>query len=67
MRIQFVDILKHTNKSNPDHSALESALIGIKEIMAHVNEDKRKTEGQLQMFDIYNEIDNCPVIIYRQI
>ncbi|XP_077293738.1 epithelial cell transforming 2 pebble isoform X3 [Arctopsyche grandis] len=54
------DVLKHTNKSNPDHSALESALIGIKEVMAHVNEDKRKTEGQLQMFDIYNEIDNCP-------
>lgn len=29
--------------------------------MTHINEDKRKTEGQLIMFDIFNDIDNCPV------
>jgi hypothetical protein len=29
--------------------------------MTHINEDKRKTEGQLVMFDIFNDIDNCPV------
>lgn len=28
--------------------------------MTHINEDKRKTEGQVVMFDIFNEIDNCP-------
>lgn len=28
--------------------------------MTYINEDKRKTEGQLAMFDIFNEIDNCP-------
>ncbi|XP_072935879.1 uncharacterized protein pbl isoform X2 [Epargyreus clarus] len=54
------DILKHTNKSNPDHCALVSALAGLREVMSHINEDKRKTEGQLQMFDIYNDIDQCP-------
>lgn len=32
----------------------------IKEVMTYINEDKRKTEGQLAMFDIFNEIDNCP-------
>jgi hypothetical protein len=53
--------LKHTPQSNPDHAALEKALAGIKEVMVHVNEDKRKTEGQVQMFDIFHEIDNCPV------
>ncbi|GBP31258.1 Protein ECT2 [Eumeta japonica] len=54
------DILKHTHKNNPDHGALESALAGLRKVMSHINENKRKTEGQLQMFDIYNEIDQCP-------
>ncbi|XP_063973706.1 protein ECT2 isoform X9 [Diachasmimorpha longicaudata] len=56
----LTDILKHTNKNNPDHSALELAISSVKEVMTHINEDKRKTEGQLVMFDIFNEIDNCP-------
>ncbi|XP_069689583.1 protein ECT2 isoform X2 [Periplaneta americana] len=55
------DILKHTSKSNQDHGALEQALSSIREVMTHINEDKRKTEGQLVMFDIFNDIDNCPV------
>jgi hypothetical protein len=59
--IWIVDILKHTNKSNQDYSALEQALSSIREVMTHINEDKRKTEGQLIMFDIFNDIDNCPV------
>ncbi|KDR08513.1 protein ECT2 [Zootermopsis nevadensis] len=54
------DILKHTNKNNQDYSALEQALSSIREVMTHINEDKRKTEGQLVMFDIFNDIDNCP-------
>jgi hypothetical protein len=28
--------------------------------MAYINEDKRKTERQMAMFDIFNEIENCP-------
>lgn len=56
----FPDILKHTNKNNPDHSALELSISSIKEVMTYINEDKRKTEGQLVMFDIFNDIDNCP-------
>lgn len=54
------DILKHTSKSNADYLILESALNCIKEIMTHINEDKRKTEGQVVLFDIFNEISNCP-------
>lgn len=55
------DILKHTPKNNPDHQKLVEALGAIKEVMKYINEDKRKTEGQLVMFDIFNDIDNCPV------
>lgn len=29
--------------------------------MTHINEDKRRTEGQVVLFDIFNDIDNCPV------
>lgn len=57
------DILKHTAKSNPDHKKLDDALKAIKEVMTYINEDKRKTEGQLAMFDIFNDIDNCPVSV----
>lgn len=32
--------------------------------MTYINEDKRKTEGQLAMFDIFNDIDNCPVSFF---
>lgn len=62
--IHFVlDILKNTPKSNPDHAALDQALAALREVMTHINEDKRKTEGQRVLFDIFNDIDNCPVII----
>jgi len=27
----------------------------------HINEDKRKTECHQTMFDIINDIENCPV------
>ncbi|XP_057663730.1 protein ECT2 [Diorhabda carinulata] len=54
------DILKNTPKSNPDHSALEQALAALREVMTHINEDKRKAEGQVTLFNIFNDIDNCP-------
>lgn len=55
------DILKHTNKSNPDYVRLEEALKAIKEVMMHINEDKRKTESRMAIFDIFNDIEGCPV------
>lgn len=57
------DILKHTPKTNADYEELEKALKAIKKVMEYINEDKRKTEGQVALFDIFNDIDNCPVDI----
>ncbi|KAF7287575.1 epithelial cell transforming 2 pebble isoform X2 [Rhynchophorus ferrugineus] len=54
------DLLKHTTKNNPDHGALDRALAALREVMTHINEDKRKTEGQVTLFNIFNDIDNCP-------
>ena len=28
---------------------------------SHINEDRRKTEGQMQMFEMLREIEDCPV------
>lgn len=55
------DILKHTSKNNPDHQKLEEALKAIKDVMMHINEDKRRTESRVAMFDIFNDIEGCPV------
>merc|ERR1719466_92741 len=60
------DLLKHTQRSLPTHpdcQELEKALARIKEVMTHLNEEKRRTEGQIHIFDIYPEIENCPASV----
>jgi len=60
------DLLKHTRKTDaghPDCMELEKALLKIKEVMTHLNEEKRRTEGQIHIFDIYSEIENCPASV----
>ncbi|KAI1882695.1 hypothetical protein AGOR_G00237540 [Albula goreensis] len=54
------DIKKHTAEDNPDKVTLERAVASLKEVMTHINEDKRKTEGQKQIFDVVYEVDGCP-------
>ncbi|KAG0717993.1 Protein ECT2 [Chionoecetes opilio] len=53
-------ILKHTEKTSPDHLALEQALDKIKSVMTFINDDKRKTEAKLKLFEIHNDIEMCP-------
>lgn len=54
------DILKRTEKSHPDHSRLSQAIAALEEVMTHINEDKRKADGHQAMFEIINNIENCP-------
>ncbi|XP_068137144.1 protein ECT2 isoform X2 [Hyperolius riggenbachi] len=54
------DLKKHTTDDNPDKVQLERAIESLKEVMTHINEDKRKTEGQRQIFDVVYEVDGCP-------
>ncbi|XP_060130346.1 protein ECT2 isoform X6 [Zootoca vivipara] len=54
------DIKKHTAEDNPDKATLERAIESLKEVMTHINEDKRKTEAQRQIFDVVYEVDGCP-------
>ncbi|XP_059171147.1 protein ECT2-like [Physella acuta] len=57
------DLLKRTDSSNPDKKKLEEAIEKVKNITTHINEDKRKTESQVVMFDIVNDIDSCPATL----
>ncbi|XKL61643.1 hypothetical protein PGB90_001476 [Kerria lacca] len=57
------DILRYTSKACIDYKALEAAIVSIQDVMAHINEDKRKTEGQVALFDIFNDIENCPAYL----
>ncbi|XP_041358738.1 protein ECT2-like [Gigantopelta aegis] len=57
------DIKKHTDSKNPDHQKLDEAISKLKGIMTYINEDKRRTDNQVAMFDIMKEIDNCPATL----
>ncbi|XP_076454134.1 protein ECT2-like [Babylonia areolata] len=57
------DILKNTPNNHCDKEKLEKAIDSLKNVLTHINEDKRKTEGQMVMFDIINDIDNCPATL----
>ncbi|XP_015270743.1 PREDICTED: protein ECT2 isoform X2 [Gekko japonicus] len=54
------DLKKHTAEDNPDKATLERAIESLREVMTHINEDKRKTEAQRQIFDVVYEVDGCP-------
>nr|XP_006134692.2 protein ECT2 isoform X2 [Pelodiscus sinensis] len=54
------DLKKHTADDNPDKGMLERAIDSLKEVMTHINEDKRKTEAQRLIFDVVYEVDGCP-------
>lgn len=54
------EIIKRTDDSNADKKYLQEALESIRRVMDLINEDKRKTEGQIAMFDIVNNIEDCP-------
>lgn len=56
----LTELIKRTDESNPDKKYLVEALESIRRVMNLINEDKRKTEGQIAMFDIVNNIEDCP-------
>jgi len=70
MSLLLNDLLKHTKRVSTGHpeghqdvALLELALEKVKTVMTHLNEEKRRTEGQITIFDIYSEIENCPASV----
>lgn len=54
------ELKKKTDARNIDHCNLEDALICIKQAMTNINENKKRTEAQIMMLNLPNEIENCP-------
>lgn len=54
------EILKYTEKGSVENGQLQLAQRALKDVMVHINEAKRNTEGQMVLFNIVNDIDNCP-------
>ncbi|CAN7995833.1 unnamed protein product [Ixodes pacificus] len=54
------EIQKRTPKENRDSQNLDHAIAALNQVMLNINEGKRKTESQVAMFDIFNDIENCP-------
>ncbi|KHJ39950.1 BRCA1 protein [Trichuris suis] len=59
LKVAF-ELLKNTEKSNADHDDIQRAIEALKRVLTFINEDKRRTEGQVKLFDIVNQIENCP-------
>ncbi|XP_037290789.1 protein ECT2 [Rhipicephalus microplus] len=60
MILLLKEIQKRTPKANKDFQELERAVAALNQIMLNINEGKRKTESQVAMFDIFNDIEKCP-------
>ncbi|XP_077516271.1 epithelial cell transforming 2 pebble isoform X2 [Amblyomma americanum] len=60
MILLLKEIQKRTPKNNKDFGELEKAIAALNEVMLNINEGKRKTESQVAMFDIFNDIEKCP-------
>ena len=64
LHFHFDEIFDHfsyrENKDHKDIGNLDKAMTKIKKVVNHINEDKRKTEGQVQIFEIFSDIENCP-------
>ncbi|EDO28605.1 predicted protein [Nematostella vectensis] len=58
-----LDIIKRTDKKFADKVALEKAADALKNVLTHINENKRKTDGQVQMFEILRDVDGCPAYV----
>lgn len=66
MNLLFTDLLKQTIKADPNNCdiiPLGKAVDTLKSVMTHINEYKRKTDSRVRMFEIIQDIDNCPANI----
>ncbi|CAF1369371.1 unnamed protein product [Rotaria sordida] len=58
--IQFIQrLLKYTSINHIDYQLLIDSLGKLREIAKKLNEQSRKTEKHLSMFNIVHIIDNC--------
>lgn len=59
----FSDLIKRTCKDHRDYRFLIEAKESIKDVLTHINEDKRKSDSKIKIFDIVSRVENAPVIL----
>ena len=57
----ITEMHKYTDKNSTDYRNLELAQSELKQVTTHINEDKRIADGRMELFEIMNNINNCPV------
>uniref|UniRef100_A0A1X7UAC7 DH domain-containing protein n=1 Tax=Amphimedon queenslandica TaxID=400682 RepID=A0A1X7UAC7_AMPQE len=57
------DLLKRTDTGHIDYKQLEESVEKLKNVMEHINEDKRKTEKQMHMFELIRDIEDVPATV----
>ncbi|XP_071798925.1 protein ECT2-like [Asterias amurensis] len=60
MILLLSDLLKRTTDGHAEHEQLTQAVDSLRKVTEHINEDKRKTEGHTQMFEVMNDIEDVP-------
>ncbi|KAH9405647.1 Protein T2, partial [Tyrophagus putrescentiae] len=56
-------LLSKTDSLHPDYRLLNEALSTIVSVNSEINQEKKKTEGQMEMFEILNDIEEAPADI----
>jgi hypothetical protein len=54
------EMLKHTPERHQQNESLENAVRQLKTVVTHINEDKRRTESQMLLFEILRDVEDCP-------
>jgi len=54
--LQCADLRRRTSPNLKDHSKLGKTEEILKSVLSHINEDKRKMEGKMKMFDIVHNV-----------
>lgn len=52
------DLQRRTPEEYQDHTQLEQSKAALKQVLSHINEDKRKMEGKMKIFDLVYEVNN---------
>jgi len=60
MSLLMKDLRKRTPPEIKDYEDLGKADAALKNVLMHVNEDKRRFEQKMKIFDIVYQVDNCP-------
>ncbi|KAI3380009.1 hypothetical protein SNEBB_004866 [Seison nebaliae] len=59
-QLLFEKIEEHSPSDNADSRLIPVALTKIKEVLFHINENKKQAENYVQLFKLFNLIDKCP-------